>query len=324
MKKFALVICLILQSTISYSREEEILNLLAEKMVTDFHKGVELYNAEKEAGLPEIKMGDDTYLFKYKKNSFRFSIVNYLNDQIYINDQLKKIPLNLSAPKTSWLNVFINIAHAEEELDADSTKILLQTLSTFTIKLDKIGFTCITSSCKAEVRNKNMKRILAELEKKKDDCAERQQGTGESLNRFGRTNSLYSLQMTVGSEFNGVKEVMKKVVSANKKEVNNFLEDHLNIESKPHKTCIQVMVAGTAAEMKGGLNNLKKYAEGGPNQAIIEDAKKTCVAMEELKSCLVTLQADSQAINSHKRQAKQNDVDNFPDVKTKFSNGLTK
>ena len=67
-----------------------------------------------------VKMEDEMYSFKHKKNSFRFSLVNYLNDQIYINDQLKKMPLSLSVPKTSWLNVLINTAHAEEELDADS------------------------------------------------------------------------------------------------------------------------------------------------------------------------------------------------------------
>ncbi len=318
------MICLIFQSTISLANEEEILNFLAEKMVTDFHKGVDLYNAEKETGLPEIIKENEMYSFQHKKNSFRFSLVNYLNDQIFINDQLKKLPQSLTATKTSWFNLLINTAHAEDDLDADSTKILLQTLSTFTTKLDKIGFTCITSSCKGDVRNKNMKRILAELESKKSDCAERQYDAGESVNRFGRTGSIYSLAMTVGNEYNGVKEVMKKVVAANKKDVNNFLEDHLNVESKPHKTCLQVMVAGTAAEMKGGLNNITKYAEGGPNKAIIEDAKKTCVAMQELKSCLVTLQSDTQAINNHKRQAKQNDVDVFPDVKTRFSNALTK
>lgn len=323
MKKLFILISMFV-STATFAQEEAVLNFLAEKMVSDFHQGLKIYNQERGKDLPEIKSEDEIYSFSHKKNVFRFSMINYLNDQIYINNQLKTVSQIKAAPVTTLFDYIIKPAHAEEDLDAASAKVLLQTLSSFSGKLEKIGFTCITSSCKKDIRDKNLAKIRRTLDEKRQDCEERQADTGDSLKKFERSQSTLSLAMTVGNEFNSVKEFMKKIASANKKDVNNFLEDHLNVETKPHQTCLQVMVAGTAGEVKGGLSNLATYAAGGANQGLIDEAKKTCVEMEQLKSCLLTLQENSVSMNNIKRQAKQNDLDHFPDAKSGFSKAMSK
>lgn len=334
MGKFILFFILILSSSTVKAQEEQMLNFLAEKMVTDFQKGLELYNSEKEKTLPEIKKENEIYSFEINKNKIHFSLINYLNNQFYINQKLKSFPSSVNQPKTSMIDFFIKSAHAEDDidLDGDSTKILLQTLASFSGKLEKAGWTCISSSCKKDVRDKNLKKIQATLKQRSDECAAHDADVTESIARFGRTTSIHSLAFTVSSEFNSVKEFMRKIVNANKKEVVAFMEDNMGIETKPHKTCMQVMVSGTAAESvvspKGGLSNITRYAAGSGMNAAQEsafnDAKEACVVMEQLKTCLLSLQENTNTINNYKRQAKQTDYDVFPNVKDSFNKGLAR
>lgn len=328
MTKILLTFTLLMSTTFSYADENDALNFVVEKMVSDFQKGVEAYNAEKEIHLPKIIEKDGAYTFTIKKNRVHFTIVNYLNEQLYINDQLKSFPKD-TLPKTTFIDLFFTPAFAEEtdmpNIDGDSTKILLQTLSTFGMKLDKVGWTCVTSSCKKDIRDKNLKKLMTELNKRKNDCNEQQNETTESIARYGRTNIIQALSFLPAPNFYEVKQFMDKLTKTNQKAVATFMEDHMGIENKPHASCMQIMLTGTVAEVPGNFQNLRAYGShlGNESNSAISEAKNTCVALEQLKSCLLTLHADTVTINNYKRQAKEI-VDNFPNIKSTFSQTVSK
>lgn len=332
MAKILILLSLLCSASISFANENEALNFMADKIVRDFDNGIDLYNAEKESTLPKIEEKNGAYTFQIKSNRIHFTIVNYLNEQLYINDKISNFPKEANLPKTSFVDLFIKPAMAGEEdgdmpsLDGESAKMLLQTLSTFSFKLEKVGWTCL-SACKKEIREKNLRSILTELNKRKDDCREQQNTSHESIARFGRTGIVQSLAFLPAPNFMDVKEFMVRLQKTNQKSVTTFMEENMGIENKSHKSCMQVMLIGTVAETSGDLTNLRAYASRNSQESnnAIEQAKKTCVALESLKSCLVDLHADTVVINNKKREAKDaSSVENFPNVNTTFSQTVSK
>lgn len=288
-----------------YAQDESVINFLTEKTLTDFQKGVELYNQEREKDLPEIKAKDDFYTFKIKKNQVRFTIVGYLKGQIFVNEKLSSLPF--SQVKTSWLNIFIAEALADDlpTLDGDSTRVLLKTLSTFAGKLEKVGMTCFSDSCKREIREKNLSRISATLRAKKEECEERKEETGSSLNRFKQLNSIHALAMTVLPEYENIKKFMQQTLDAKKKDVNSFMEDYMGSDAKPHANCMEIMLAGSLVDGKASLSKLSAaMALSTQAEAIVNKAKSNCIELQELKSCMVGLRQDAEAISNAQRQPK--------------------
>lgn len=329
MIKFFVLLSLLCSAGFSYATDDEVLNYMAEKMVKDFHNGIKLYNEEKDSSLPLIEEKDGAYAFSINKNNVRFTLINYLNDQIFINDKMTSVA-NIMAPKTSYLDLIIKPAYADDDmptLDGESTKILLHTLSTFGVKLEKVGWTCISDSCKKEVRDRNLEKISFELKKRKDDCKDQQYETSESIQRYKRhPNIIHALSFLPASEFSNVKAFMLKVTQTNQKAVADFMEDNMGIENKSHSSCMQIMLSGSIAQASGGLQNLAAYGGhlSAEKEKIVKSAKDNCVALEELKLCLVNLYADTVVINNHKRQAKEA-VENFPNVSATFkSSGVSK
>lgn len=331
MAKILIFFSLLCSASLTFANDDEALNFLADKIVRDFEKGIDLYNVEKESTLPKIVEKNGAFTFNIKSNKIHFTIVNYLNEQLYINDKISSFPKETSLPKTSFIDLFIKPAMANDDgdlptLDGESAKMLLQTLSTFSFKLEKVGFTCL-SSCKKEIREKNLRGILAELNKRKDDCKEQQYTSHESIARFGRTGIVQSLAFLPAPNFMEVKDFMTRLSKSNQKSVTTFMEENMGIENKSHKSCMQIMLIGTVAEMSGDLTNLRAYASKNSRESneAISQAKKTCVALESLKSCLVDLHADTVVINNKKREAKDaSSIDNFPNVNTTFSQTVSK
>lgn len=300
MTKILVALALLISTSISFAaKREDAISFLTQKMIKDFQKATEVYNAEKEAGLPELVKEHDIYVFTIKKSKIHFSIVNYLNQQIYINDQMTSFP-KVESIKTTFLNFLMSSAVADDavKLDGETTKLLIQTLASYNSKLEKIGWTCMTENCKREIREKNLANITEELKKQHEICKNTQAETAESIRRLGRTQIHYALSFLGAPEFNDIKTFMEKLTINSKVGTAAFMKDYMGAENKPHATCMEALL----------VNAPKTDAE-----RTIEAAKDNCIALEELKTCLVNFKADTNFINDKKREV-DSPIFVFPDV----------
>lgn len=291
----------------------ESIDLLANKARNDFQKGIELYNASKEPSAPAIKkIKSKTYQFVVKNNTVHFSIVNYLNDQVYINQRLvTKSTFGLK--QTSWIEYLINTAHAEEgDLDGESTRIIMTALGALTKNLEDVGMVCF-AGCQKETREKNLKKILATLDAQHDDCNTQLYAQQDTINKYPTYQMVSLLHSTFDPEFQSLKNFFQKISEANKKKIDSFMKDKLAIE-KSHKSCIEVMTAGTIADgaTDAASRGMTVLRAGGVTsdrvQAEVEKARGICVKMDEVKSCLLTLQKNVATINTIKRNSKAFDA----------------
>lgn len=304
---FALLISV---SAFAADAEKESLDFLAKKTVEDFHSGIENYNKTKEASAPSIKkVKAQVYQFKAKNSTVHFSIVNYLNDQIYINNQLVT-KSTFGLPKTTWFDYVIAPARAEEgNPDAESTKIILTALGGLNKNLEEVGMICF-AGCQKEIREKNMKKILKTLDHENEECAQAASTQEDTINKFPSYKMVSMLHSTFSPEFQSVKNFFKKISESNRKAVNAFMADKLAIE-KNYQSCVGIMTSGTVADgaydsMSRGIAVLK--AGGSASFAMenaVEEAKRICVKMDELKSCLLTVKDNLAAINNIKRAEKR-------------------
>lgn len=300
MTKILVALALIFSTSISFAaKREDAISFLTQKMIKDFQTATEIYNTEKAAGLPELVKENDIYVFTIKKSKIHFSIVNYLNQQLYIDDQLSPFPTSENI-KTTFINLLMSSAVADEEakLDSETTKILVQTLASYNSQLEKIGWSCMTENCKREIREKNLANIAQELKKQQTNCKKNQDDTAESIRRLGRTNIHYALSFLGAPEFDEIKKFMEKLVINSKVVTAAFMKDYIGADNKPHATCMEALL----------VNAPKSDAE-----KTITAAKENCIALEELKSCLVNFKADTNYINDKKREV-DSPIFIFPDV----------
>lgn len=330
MIKFLLTLCLVLATNLSFAVENDAIDFMAEKIVNDFQKGVDDYNANKKENLPKIEKEIGGYSFTIKKNIIRFSIVNYLNKQLYINDELipfSKIMKPKETPKTSFLDFLFTPAFAIDfspmpYVDAESSMIMLEVLSQFSEKLEKTAVNCTNDSCKQEVKENNLKLISYELFKRKRDCKQKLEKTSHSIRVYE-----YSLQdeekrqqalvSVVSPEFKDVREFMAMIVISNRPTAKEFMKNYMNAESTYGKSCMEVL-------LPVGLNikDFPKITNPTPEiENAVYIARSSCIALEELKSCLINLQTDAKKINDLKRD-KKSPLDDLPDVNSAFKNKI--
>ncbi len=311
MKSFLFALVLICTSfAYGADPEKEAIDFLANKTRNDFQKGIDLYNANKAPSAPAVKkVKSRVYQFVVKNNTVHFSIVNYLNDQVYINQRLVT-KSTFGQPKTSWIDSLINTASAEEgNLDGESTRIILTALGALTKNLDEVGMVCF-SGCQKETREQNLKKILATLDAQHEDCNQQLYTQQDTINKFPTYKMVSLLHSTFDPEFQSLKNFFQKISEANKKKTTAFMKDKLAIE-KSHQSCVEVMTAGTIADgsaSSGARGEIILRAGGITSdriQAEAEKARAICVKMDELKSCLLTLQKNVSAINSIKRNTKE-------------------
>lgn len=322
MIKLLLLCSMFFTSSLAFAEgtDNDYLDFLTKKTIQDFQKGIELYNSKKDAQSPAITKNDEgLYKMVAKKNIVHFSLINYLNDQIYINNRLTERS-SLGLKLTSWLDHLITTAVAEDgNLDAESTKIILTALGSLTKNLEEVGMMCIMSSCKKEIREKNMKKILTTLNAQNEECAQQQYDQEKTIDRHSSYRMIDMLHSTLSPEFMSVKNLFKKVAEANKGAVQTFMEDKLPLE-KNYRTCIGIMTAGTIADHEGGSlqagSSILKSGYGGLNSdrmaQVKDEAKDVCVKMEELKGCMLSLKENLAVINNFKREEKRRSGYNAP------------
>lgn len=282
-------------------------DFLTQKTIEDFHKGIKLYNEKKESSAPQIKKGkSQTYNLVVNNVRVNFTIVNYLNDQIYVNDRLvQKSTFGLN--KTTWLNPIISTAFAEDEvtLDAETTKVLLTALGSLTNNLEEVGMMCF-SGCQKDIKKNNTQKILMTLERQREECNEQLYAQDETLRKYPSYKMVSMLHSTFNPEFQSVRIFFQKVSETNSKKVKEFMTDKMVVEKK-YNSCVGVMSSGTIADkghdaLEKGLSVLTSGRIASEAiQEELEKAQGVCLKMEELKTCLVTLKKNLNSINSIKR-----------------------
>lgn len=304
--------------------EESTLNYITEKVVMDFQTGVDFYNNHASRELPRITREKDglNYLMKISNNKIRFTLIGYMKGEIKINGKLIKVEELKSNQKTSYFNFFINEAVADEILDTGSTLLLLKAVGELDKGLKDIGMLCFRTSCQNEERARNMVKIKASIKAKKADCEERQSDIQASIKSFNYQKHPIALLVTETTEFSSVKELLRNISTTNKKSLESFLDKKLAINSSHYKDCTRVMLIGSSLDsyLKATdriIGNISRYHKNGmfndKEQQDIDEAKATCVEMEELKSCLMNVQEQSNIVNDEKRKFKQ-PTDVFPDA----------
>lgn len=291
MKSFLLLISFILGCNVLLAADDkkEAVDFLTHKTIEDFHKGLESYN---QKGLPVIKrIGKQNYTLVANATLVRFSLVNYLNDQMYVNDQLTKRSTFGSTAKSA------------------TTKIIQTALENLDDHLEKIGMMCF-GGCQKNTREANLKKMITTLDDQHKSCNEQVSSQDDSIKKYPSFRMVSLLHSTFNPEFQSVRNFYLKVAEANKKSVEQFMSKK-SANDKEHSGCIAVMTAGSVAD--GSIDNLSKERlaakAGGPSEAAIESAvessRNICIKMDELKSCLVILKKNLSVINSLKKSAKK-------------------
>ena len=303
-------------TSIAATESSRYLDILTKKTIEDFQKGIELYNSSRASGVPQIKKaGGQRYRFKAKSAEVSFSIVNYLSNQIYINDKLHDIS-TFGLKKTSWTNFIIEDVYAgAEDLDAETTKVILTALGGLSGKLENIGMLCF-SGCQKEARLKNLSKIMATLNAQKAECEEQKSAQEESIRKFPTLMMVSYLHSTLSPEFQSVRKFMQKISEASEKSVNEFMEKKLASEKK-YQTCIGVMTAGTVAdgsdgEFSRGIMAIKSRSGGMAMEQAVSEATNVCLKIDEVKSCLLELKKNIAALNTLRRNNKTTTGEGFP------------
>ncbi len=300
-------------------------NFLTQKIIEDFRTGIKNYNETKAANQPAIKRGlNQNYGMVFKKTRVRFSIVNYLNDQMYVNDKLVQRS-TFGQAKTTWIIPFINEAvAAEDDLDAETTKVLLTALGSLSEKMEEVGMMCF-SGCENDIKKNNRAKVYKTLERQHEDCNDQLYAQSETLRKYPSYQMVSLLHSTFNPEFTGVRNLIQKISESNAKKVKEFMTEKMLV-NKNYQTCVEVVTSGTAAD--GAYNTLERGASvlraGGVASMVIEQeiekAQAICVKMDELKTCLLSLKKNLNSINSIKRSINKAGynapLETLPDMKS--------
>lgn len=292
------------------------LDVLTKKTIEDFQKGIELYNSSRASGIPQIKKaGGQRYRFKARSAEVSFSIVNYLSNEMYIDDKIYDIS-TFGLKKTSWMNLIIQDVHAgAEDVDAETTKVILTALGGLSGKLESVGMMCF-SGCQKETRLKNLSKIMTTLDVQKAECEEQKDAQEDSIKKFPTLMMVSFLHSTLSPEFQNVRKFMQKIAEASTKSVNEFMETKLASEKK-HQTCIGVMTAGTVADgsdgdFSRGIMALKSRSGGMALEQAVNEATNVCIKIDQVKSCLLELKKNIAAMNTLRRNSKTTTGERFP------------
>jgi hypothetical protein len=324
---FTLIFALKLSAATFSNSASDYYDYITQKTIEDFNAGVKNYNEKKSEKEPGIYKGiGQNFNIVIKTNRIRFTVLNYIKDEMYINDKLVKRSTFEINKKITWVNPIFAEAVASEgnELDAESTKILLTALGGLQYNLEEVGMLCFMG-CKKDVKNNNRKKIFNALERQHDDCNNQLYAQENTIKRYRSLNMVSLLHSTFDPDFISVRKLIQKVSESNIKKVKEFMADKMLV-TKNYQTCVEVITSGTAADgaYSATERGLSVLIAGGTGSMVIEEeiekAKAICVKMEELRTCLVTLKKNLNSINSFKREVNRKGYyapeEKLPDIKS--------
>jgi hypothetical protein len=308
---FTLLLLFNMNQLVAADSKKEAIDLLANKTIADFQKAIEVYNQKKDPAAPMIsRIGKQNYTFLVNKTTVRFTLVNYLNDQMYVNEQLVKRS-TFGIKKTSYISVIMASALASSEvtLDGATTRVMLTALGELSGHLEEIGMLCF-SDCQKGTRENNLKKIIGTLSQQHSDCQGQLYAQEDTIKKYPSFKMVSMLHSVFNPEFQSVRNFFLKISEVTKNSEDSFMTEKLGIE-KNYPNCMGVMTSGTIAD--GSLDSLNRgilaiKAQGPAGMAMeksIEVARNICIKMDELKSCLVELKKNVNAINTIKRNVRK-------------------
>jgi hypothetical protein len=313
MKYLFLILCLMSSTAFS---DDGHFRIIAEEIVVSFQVGVDQYNKTRSADLPEIKHDKKSnYYFNVNKHLIEFSVANYLQGQIMVDKKLKKINPESHPKKTVQLiRYIIDSAYADDETDADPTKIILSTLGSLDKNLQEISSVCSIkdylspfgmSTCKKDNAKTNMDRLKQAILKRKSSC----ENISDEQARDPRSD-LYTVTAQSEKDFNQVKELIIKISESREKKVNTFFKDYLGATDMKFQSCVDVVTNGTVIDGKGGAHrvgsrNLNEVRLSPEKEEMKLAAVDLCKSIEELRSCLIQVSGTyNSVVNSNRGNSK--------------------
>ncbi|MDD4973246.1 MAG: hypothetical protein PHY93_02795 [Bacteriovorax sp.] len=316
MKYIILILCLI--SSTAFSNDGHF-RIIAEEIVSNFQSGVDQYNKTKALDLPEIKHDKKTnYYFNINEHLIEFSIANYLQGQIMVDKKMKKINPESHPKKTvQFIRYIIDSAYADDESDADPTKIILSTLGSLDKNLQEVSSVCSIkdylspfgiSTCKKDNTKANMDKLKQAILKRKSSC----ENISDEQARAPRSD-LYTVTADSENDFKLVKELIIKIAESREKKVNTFFKDYMGTTEQKFQSCVDVVTTGTVIDGKGGAlrigaRNLNEARLSPEKEEMKLVAVDLCKNIEELRSCLIQVSVTyNSVVNSNRGNTKTTD-----------------
>lgn len=297
MKRTLFLLILCLYSSVSLSNDAY-LKIIAEEYVTGFTAGVEKYNSSKPLGLPVIKRGKGQYYFNVRTHLVEFSIVEFIQNKIRVDKKMINFPLNPKREiKTVRLfDLLVPMALADDQGDADPTRIIIATLGSLEKNLQETSIYCSLkdmaspfglSTCKRDNARANLDKIKNAIDRKKYNCDNITDAQARDT-----SSTLYTVTTDTEGDFRQVRELIVRISESREKNVRTFFKDYLASERNSYGSCFDVVTAGTIIDTKGGdlkvgarnANGMKLSPE---REKMVTDAHDVCNKIEELRTCLV-------------------------------------
>jgi hypothetical protein len=313
MKKYILILCLMSSSAFS---NDGYLRIMAEEIVFNFQLGVDHYNKTRAVDLPEIKHDKKTsYYFNVNKHLVEFSVASYLQGQIMVDKKIKKINPDVSSKKiVQFLHYILDAAYADDETDAEPTRIILATLGSLDKNLQDISLVCSIkdylspfgmSSCKKDNTKANMEKLKQSILKRKSSC----DNISDEQAKDPRSD-LYTVTANSENDFKLVKELIVKISESRSAKVNAFFKDYLATSEQKFQSCVDVVTNGTVIDNKGGAHrvgsrNVNDVKLSPEKEEMKATAIGLCKNIEELRSCLIQVSSTyNSVVNSNRGNSK--------------------
>ncbi len=285
---------------------------IARRIIEDFHQAAYDYNLKQSN--PDLKIIKEAegeyYKLKYNETLVRFSVKDYLQNHIYVNNKkvywsslidtdLKKT----SKVKTSMFsfNVYasdVDVLNASDiTINVNDAKIIMAAIGSLTKNIEEIGWTCILN-CKNKTKANNLKLLNDNLNIKISQCQEESEKQSQSAKRALRISMADSLYSINDPEFKDVKSLIEKISATKIKEANKFVNNSLNGEADKYRDCPK-MIADISVTSTGLLSFSTDYNDKR-NEAV-----RFCGKLQELRNCLKETYTNVNTMNSVRREIKK-------------------
>ncbi len=250
-------------------------------------------------GLPEITSNDDYYVLKDKENTIQFNAKTMIAKAFYLNGQLIRYKnyselIGMLPKKVSWLNIFMDEAHAGFIEDSKSTKLLLAGIMSMSNTFEDTGITCIGQCDTVKL---NFKKLQSKVDQYLSKCDSATQDFEEGAKKadqgfFDTARVLGSPFFNEGEEIDKLFKKMNDLADKKKdKDLSKILDNKLKSEMNEASCNEQVK------QFMPKVNNITGYMAGDRGQIDTVGIPSFCAKVETLKTCMSTLYSKSKSIS---------------------------
>lgn len=227
---------------------------LAFEAVQDFHKSIELYNADEKNSL-KIKMRKDRYELTEGKNKISFDVTLVTKGNFLYNGVQTNLRDQAVNGAVTLINIFMSDAYAATPVTV--SKVMLAALLNIDEKFNSVSMFKTPGVNESNIQA-NWKNIKARIVKYQANCTQ----IRENVSAYGAKTKIESLM-----------DVMNK----QKGKENEVIEDALGVIGTDCTNQYERQRTGIGSQLYGRLDDKKA------------EAVEVCVSLQELKSCLINI-----------------------------------